>query len=116
MFGIHSLKGYQRILDGIKIKTINNGSQMIMAEFVMKKGAILPVHSHPNEQSGYLVKGKIRLHVNGRSREMNPGDSWNIKSNVPHNAEILKDTVAIEVFSPPREDYLQYLASADVVE
>lgn len=116
MFGIHSSKGYQPILDGIKIKTVNNGPNMVMTEFVLKKGTVLPEHTHPNEQSGYLIKGKIRLFIDGKSHEMNPGDNWDIQCGIPHKAEILKDSIAIEVFSPIRKDYLQYLNKADIIE
>jgi hypothetical protein len=61
MFGIGSSNGYHEILDGIKIKTTNYGTNMIMTEFMLARNAILPEHSHPNEQSGYLVRGRMRL-------------------------------------------------------
>jgi hypothetical protein len=77
-----------------------------MAEFLLKKGSRLPQHSHPHEQTGYLVKGRIRLFIGSTKNDVVPGDSWCIPSGVEHGAEILEDSVAIEVFSPVREDYL----------
>jgi quercetin dioxygenase-like cupin family protein len=86
-----------------------------MTEFILQKVAILPEHSHIQEQTGYLIKGKIRLFIGGISRELVPGDSWSIKSNLTHYAEILEDSVAIEVFSPVRKDYLAYLNNSDAL-
>jgi quercetin dioxygenase-like cupin family protein len=80
MFGNNSDNGYIEVLNGIKIKTINYGQDTLMTEFLLKKDSILLEHAHINEQTGYLVKGKIRLFINGSSRIMNPGDSWNIRA------------------------------------
>lgn len=85
-----------------------------MTEFLLQKGAILPEHSHPYEQTGYLVKGKLRLYIGDESKELVPGDSWNIAKDVLHKAEVLEDSVAIEVFSPVREDYLKFANSKDI--
>lgn len=87
-----------------------------MSEFVLRKGCELPAHSHPQEQTGYLVSGKIRLHIGSASQEIMSGDSWNIPATVTHRAEILEDSVAIEVFTPLREEYTQYTHPADIVE
>jgi len=116
MFGIKSKNGYHEVIDGIKIKTISYGENTLMAEFILNKGAILPEHSHINEQTGYLISGKIRLYINGISQIINPGDSWNIKSNVMHKAKILENSIAIEIFSPCREDYLKYINIEDVLD
>jgi quercetin dioxygenase-like cupin family protein len=115
MFGLNSSDGFYEILDGIKIKSINHGTNMIMTEFHLSKGAILPEHSHIYEQSGYLVQGKIRLSVNGQSQELNKGDSWNIPGGIMHKAEILINSIAVEVFSPLREDYLKYLNIENII-
>ncbi len=100
--------GYQEILSGIKLKTLVYGDKTLFTEFRMDSGKILPIHSHPYEQTGYLIKGKIRLTIDDKSFEVEAGDCWVIPSNVEHSAEILESSVAIEVFSPVREDYLQY--------
>ena len=111
---MHSEKGYTEIIKGIRIKTLCYGELMLMTEFLLRKDAILPEHSHPNEQTGYLIKGKIRLFIAGAVRELVPGDSWNIAKDVVHRAEILEDSVAIEVFSPVREDYLKFANDFDI--
>jgi quercetin dioxygenase-like cupin family protein len=116
MYGLHSEKGYAEIIKGIRIKTLCYGESMLMTEFLLKKEAILPEHSHPNEQTGYLIKGKIRLFIGDAVLELVQGDSWNIAKDVIHRAEILEDSVAIEVFSPVREDYLKFVNAPDVVK
>ena len=98
--------GFQRPLDGIEMKTLVHGEKTLMTTFRLTKGAQLPLHAHPHEQTGYLVSGRIRLHIDGKPFDCDPGDSWCISANVEHGADILEDAVAIEVFSPVREDYL----------
>jgi quercetin dioxygenase-like cupin family protein len=116
MFGIKSDNGYIEVLKGIKIKTIIYGQDTLMSEFIMEKNSKLSEHSHLNEQTGYLVYGKIRLFINGVSMLLSPGDSWNIPSNAKHKAEIIEDSLAIEIFSPRRDDYLKYTNREDIVE
>ena len=106
MFRNKSSNGYITVLDGIKRKTLVYGEKTLMTEFILEKGKILPSHSHPQEQTGYLVSGKILLTIGKQRYEVNPGDSWVIPGNMEHWAEIAEDSVAIEVFSPLREDYL----------
>ncbi|KAB2887893.1 MAG: cupin domain-containing protein [Desulfobulbaceae bacterium] len=98
--------GYKPVLPGINLKTLVFGEKTLFSEFRMQAGSTLPSHSHLYEQTGYLVSGKIRLTIGDEVFTVEPGDSWCIKSNVSHSAEILVDSVAIEVFSPVREDYL----------
>jgi len=116
MFGIASRNGYKEIISGISIKTLSYGENSLIVEFLLKKDAALPEHKHINEQTGYLVKGSIRLFIDGKSNVLHPGDSWTILSNVNHKAEILEDSVAIEVFSPRREDYIKYENREDMIE
>ena len=97
---------YQLALPGIERKTLAFGEHTLMTEFRMRKGSSLPTHAHPQEQSGYLVSGCIRLTIGRRSSEVHPGGSWSIPGGTRHRAVILEDSVAIEVFSPVREDYL----------
>lgn len=106
MFKVKSDQGYIAVLDGIKRKTLVHGEQTLMTEFLLTKGKILPNHSHPQEQTGYLVSGKIVLFIAGEEFEVNPGDSWVIPGDAEHSAKIIKDSVAVEVFAPVREDYL----------
>ncbi len=98
--------GYKQALPGIKLKTLVHGEKTLFSEFRMEANSILPKHSHIYEQTGYLVKGKIKLTIGPQTYEALPGDSWCIPSNTEHSAEIVEESLAIEVFSPVREDYL----------
>ena len=106
MFQKHTKNGYIPAIAGIEMKTLVHGEKTLMTEFLLKKNSLLPRHSHAHEQTGYLVKGRIRLYIKEELFEVTSGDSWCIPGNVEHQAEILEDSVAIEVFSPVRKDYL----------
>jgi quercetin dioxygenase-like cupin family protein len=98
--------GYRPALPGIRLKTLAYGEKTLFTEFLMDKSSTLPVHSHPHEQTGYLVRGRIRLTIAQETYDVGPGDCWCIPGGVDHGAQILEDSLAIEVFSPVREDYL----------
>ena len=65
-----------------------------------------PTTAHPHEQTGYLVSGRILFEMPGATRELGPGDSWLVPGDVDHKVTALEDSVAIDIFSPVREDYL----------
>jgi quercetin dioxygenase-like cupin family protein len=102
----YDINGYRTALVGIEQKTLVYGDTTLMVEFRLQKDAALPMHAHPHEQAGYLVKGRIRLTIGPEVYEISVGDSWCIPGGMLHGAEIIEDSVAIEVFSPVREDYL----------
>lgn len=104
--GKASMDGYIKVLDGVERKTLVFGTRTLLTEFMLEKGKVLPMHKHPNEQTGYLVSGHIVLIIAGERFDMQPGDSWAIPGDVEHGAEIIENSIAIEVFSPLREDYL----------
>lgn len=106
MFRERESEGYHRPLEGIRRKTLVWGENTLMAEFLLDKGADLPHHSHPQEQTGYLVSGKLIMIIGDKENTVRPGDSWCIPGGVGHGARIIEDSVAVEVFSPVREDYL----------
>ncbi len=106
MFYKKSDEGYTEALEGIRRKTLVYGEKTLMCEFRLDKGKTLPMHSHPHEQSGYLVSGRINMIVEDEKFAVMPGEGWCIKGNVEHGAETLEDSVIVEVFSPVREDYL----------
>jgi quercetin dioxygenase-like cupin family protein len=98
-------EGYVSALAGIQRKTLVDGGRTQLVEFKLATGAVIPPHHHPQEQTGYLVSGRLVLTIAGVDHEMRPGDSWTIPGDVEHQAKILDDSVAIEVFSPVRRDY-----------
>jgi len=106
MFYSANSEGYKTVLNGVRMKTLTYGQRTLFSEFRFEKGAVIPVHAHVHEQTGYVVKGAMRFTVAGEVILAKPGDSWNLPSNVPHGAEALEESVVIEVFSPVREDYL----------
>ena len=106
MFEKRSESGYRQAAAGIEQKTLAYGAATLMVEFRLKGGALLPLHAHPHEQIGYLVTGRLRLIIGDQENEVLPGDSWCIPGGQPHRAEIIEDSVAVEVFSPVREEYL----------
>jgi len=106
VFLSHDDEGYVDVLPGIRRKTLCHGAETLMSEFRLLAGFPLPMHDHPQEQTGYLVCGRLRLTIGDETRDLAPGDSWSIPGGVRHGAEVLEDAVAIEVFSPVRADYL----------
>lgn len=106
MYNKRNPTGYLSSIDGIQQKTLVYGTNSLMVEFLLNKGSLLPLHSHPQEQTGYLVKGNIILTIGAEQFDVKPGDSWMIPGGIEHKADINEDSVAIEVFSPVREDYL----------
>jgi quercetin dioxygenase-like cupin family protein len=106
MFNKKSSSGYREIVPGILMKTLVCGEKTHMIETNLKKGNAHELHNHPHEQTGYLVSGRLRLTVEDKSYEVQPGDSWSIPGGIQHGTEIIEDSVVVEVFSPVRDEYL----------
>jgi len=89
------------------------GQEIMLARVLLKKGCIVPEHSHHNEQLTYILEGALKFWIDGREIVVNAGETLCIPSNMPHKAEALADTVDLDVFSPPRADWInrtdQYL-------
>jgi quercetin dioxygenase-like cupin family protein len=85
------------------------GDRMMLAHVYLKKGAIVPQHSHENEQITYILEGGLRFWI-GKDEsqviDVLPGEVLHIPSLVLHKAEALEDTVDVDIFSPPRQDWL----------
>lgn len=85
------------------------GDRMMLAHVYLKKGAIVPLHSHDNEQLTYILEGTLRFWIGEDESEtvdVRAGEVLHIPSNVPHKAEALEDTLDVDIFSPPRQDWL----------
>ena len=85
------------------------GDRMMLAHVYLKKGCIVPRHSHDNEQLTYILEGALRFWIGEDEREtldVRAGEVLHIPSNVPHKAEALEDTLDVDVFDPPRQDWL----------
>ncbi|PTT25148.1 cupin domain-containing protein [Pseudomonas sp. HMWF021] len=96
-------------LGDLIVRQIVSGDELMMVKLTMKAGAVVKHHSHPNEQMTYILKGKIRF-THGLQMEQSTtlcaGDVLHFPANVPHAAECLEDTIDLDVFTPPRRDWL----------
>ena len=106
MFTTRSEVGFAEVAPGVQLMTLVHGATTLMAEFRLAAGHELPAHAHPQEQTGYLVSGRIRLRIGDEIRELRAGDAWTVPGGVEHGADLLEDSVAVEVWSPVREDLL----------
>ncbi|MGV8057290.1 MAG: cupin domain-containing protein [Smithellaceae bacterium] len=106
MFYKKDTSGYRLAVPGVWMKTLVYGDKSLLTEFKLEAGFTLPRHAHEHEQTGYLVYGELKLTIGKTTFAVKPGDSWNIPGGVEHEANIIADSVAIEVFSPARKDYL----------
>ena len=96
----------KELLEGVQLSTLVHGEKTLMGEFHIAKGSVIPPHSHPHEQTGFMVSGKLRFKVEDEVISVETGDSWCIPGDAEHSVDALDDSVVIEVFSPVREDYL----------
>ncbi|HEU5410261.1 MAG TPA: cupin domain-containing protein [Candidatus Acidoferrales bacterium] len=83
------------------------GESAMLARIVLLRGAIVPRHSHVNEQITWIVSGALKLIFDDGERILRDGEMLLIPANVPHAAEALEDTVDFDVFAPPREDWIK---------
>jgi quercetin dioxygenase-like cupin family protein len=82
------------------------GRDIMVARVIMKKGCIVPEHSHMNEQVTYILEGALKFWIDGKEIVVNAGEVLTIPPNMPHKAEALSDTLDLDVFSPPRADWM----------
>jgi len=89
------------------------GQEIMVARVLLKKGCIVPEHSHHNEQLTYILEGALKFWIDGKEIVVHAGETLCIPSNMTHKAEALEDTVDLDVFNPPRADWVnktdQYL-------
>ncbi len=84
------------------------GDQVMLAHVYLKQGCVVPKHSHENEQFTYILEGALRFLVGEEADEIvvRAGEVLHLPANVPHEAHALEDTLDVDVFYPPREDWL----------
>ena len=83
-----------------------SGEQSMLARIVLLKGCIVPEHSHPNEQIAYILSGALEFTVGGTVHIVRAGEILVIPANLPHSAIALEDTVDLDLFAPPRQDWI----------
>lgn len=83
-----------------------SGDRVMLARLIMKKGCIVPLHSHHNEQVTHILQGALKFVIQGKEVVVRTGEVLTIPPHVPHSAEALEDTLDLDVFDPPREDWI----------
>jgi len=101
----------EKVTDDIA-RRLFTGERMMLAQVYLDEGAIVPWHSHENEQLTWVLEGALKFWIGEegspdmRELVVEAGDVLFIPSNVPHKAEALSDTLDVDIFSPPRQDWL----------
>ena len=96
-------------LNPLIARRLITGGDMMIAHVYFKKGAIVPKHAHHNEQLTYILEGVLRFRLGEDGEQVvdvRAGDVLCIPRNLPHEAEALEDTLDVDVFNPPRQDWL----------
>jgi quercetin dioxygenase-like cupin family protein len=83
------------------------GQEIMLARVLLKKGCVVPEHSHHNEQLTYIIDGALKFWIDGKVIIVHAGETLCIPSHMPHKAEALEDTVDLDVFAPPRADWIE---------
>ena len=91
---------------GVKFEVLATGAKSMVTKMNYKMGDKVPLHSHPNEQAGYVISGEYIIEYGQIKETLRQGDSYCIPENVEHSWEVIIGGEVIDVFSPPRQDYL----------
>ena len=106
----------KEVLSETIARKIISGEKAMVAQVFLAKGAIVPEHHHESEQITYILEGALKFEIEGKDIVVRKGEVLSIPSNVPHRAVALEDTVDLDVFNPPRADWInktdQYLRKA----
>ena len=85
------------------------GERAMLAHAHLKRGCLVPMHQHVHEQFAYVLQGRVKFTLGGADGEtmtLGPGEVLHLPSELPHSAEALEDSLVLDVFSPPREDWI----------
>jgi quercetin dioxygenase-like cupin family protein len=91
---------------GVDFVVLACGIESMVTKMLYKASDHVPSHSHPNEQSGYVISGEYLITIRGVSQTISTGDSYSIPRNVEHSIDIIEPGQIVDVFTPPRTDYL----------
>jgi quercetin dioxygenase-like cupin family protein len=95
----------EKITEMISRKIVS-GEREMLAQIYLKRGALVPIHSHDSEQMTYILQGALRFLVDGEEIVVREGEVLHIPSRLPHQAEALEDTLELDVFSPVRAEWV----------
>jgi len=90
---------------GVAFDLLAIGPQSMVTKMHYRKENVIPFHAHPNEQTGYILSGRICVLTSDSRHELGPGDTYAIPANIEHSIEIIENAEEIQVFTPPREDF-----------
>ena len=96
----------QKQFKGVTFDVLAVGQKSMVTKMNYKVGDKVPLHAHPNEQSGYVISGKYKILYQDVNEILLPGDSYSIPENIDHSWEVIEGGEVIDVFSPLRKDYL----------
>jgi len=103
---VRSGKGQHRASFGVSFDVLAIGPASMSTQMHYRIGNVIPFHAHPNEQAGFILSGRVRVLTQNSESELGPGDSYAIPAGVEHSIVIIEDAEELQVFSPPREDFL----------
>ena len=90
---------------GVHRRVLACGDDVMVVQFRIAAGAEVPSHTHPHEQVGHVVSGRMHFRIGDEVRELGPGDGYSVPGGVVHGATGISDVIAIDSFHPVREDY-----------
>jgi quercetin dioxygenase-like cupin family protein len=102
---VKSTERQKRTFKGVDFLVGATGERTMVTLMTFKAGQAVDMHHHPHEQAGYCIQGRFVLAIDGTSMLVEPDDSYVIPGGASHSYQVLEDALAVEVFSPPREDY-----------
>ncbi len=103
---VNRCNGIRKTNYGVNFLVLAYGAQSMVTKMLYKQGDAVPKHAHPNEQSGYVLSGQYRIGFSDYNREIGPGDSYSIPANIEHSLDIIVAGEVVDVFVPPRQDFL----------
>ena len=100
----------KKVFKGVSLDSLAVGEKSMVAKMNYVKGNFASTHQHPHEHCGYVISGEYRLNMEMPEENievlLHAGDSYAIPGNTPHSFELMESVEVVDVFTPPREDYL----------
>ena len=104
---VKSTEATPKVFLGITFDVLAVGEHTMVTRMRYEAGVHIPGHHHPNEQAGYVVSGRVRIRFGEHDEVLEAGDSYVIPMDVVHTFDVLEDGEVIDVFCPPRQDYME---------
>lgn len=102
---VRASEAQERNSFGVIFELLATGPQCMMTKMHYRVGNLIPFHSHPNEQIGYILFGRVRVLTRKSVVELGTGDTYSIPAGVEHSIEIIEDADEVQVFTPPRPEF-----------